>query len=196
MVQANVIVVLGSERLYSDLLRRNNGQNTSGGDATTVIKVDKSGGSVDRDELFRQQCRQAQIREYFFGDIKNTLSPHTQLAEFSQFHVYRLKDSSNEDVSSFLPGDYEPDGLDSTSVFERMVVPTGQMQNAILAVMHAEPNESSEAIRDASVMGFVYVAEVDESKKKVKVLAPLSGRLPNKAMIWAKWPEGSEGLVG
>ena len=70
------------------------------------------------------------------------------------------------------------------------------MQNAILAIVHADPNDAQENIRDASVIGFVYVAEVDEKRKKLKVLAPLSGRLPNKAIVWGVWPEGVGDLVG
>lgn len=70
------------------------------------------------------------------------------------------------------------------------------MQNSILAIVHADPNDTQENIRDASVIGFVYVAEVDEKRKKLKILAPLSGRLPNKAMIWGTWPEGVGDLVG
>ena len=70
------------------------------------------------------------------------------------------------------------------------------MQNAIIAIVNAEPGDSEENIRDASVIGFIYVAEVDEKKRKMKVLAPLSGRLPNKALIWGNWPEGAGDLVG
>ena len=70
------------------------------------------------------------------------------------------------------------------------------MQNGIIAIVHAEIGDSQENIRDASVIGFIYVAEVDEKRKKLKVLAPLSGRLANKAMIWGAWPEGSSDLVG
>lgn len=70
------------------------------------------------------------------------------------------------------------------------------MQNCILAIMHADPNDSQENIRDASVMGFVYVAEVDEKKKKMRVLAPVSGRMPNRAVVWGSWPDGVGDLVG
>jgi polyribonucleotide 5'-hydroxyl-kinase len=69
------------------------------------------------------------------------------------------------------------------------------MQNSVIAIVQADPNDSQENIRDASVIGFVYVAEVDEKRKKMKVLSPLSGRLPNRAMIWGSWPEGIGGLV-
>ena len=193
----NVIVVLGSERLYSDLGRRFNDNRTTAGDSTTVVKLDKSGGCVDRDEEFRSQLQHAQIREYFFGDSKNTLSPHTQQVDFSQLSIYRLVDKSSTDMSSsLLPGDYDLTSSPSQSIFERISTPTPQMQNAILAIVHAETNDVDESVRDASAMGFVLVAEVDEKKKKLKILAPLSGRLPNRAMVWGRWPEGSGDLVG
>jgi len=86
----SVIVVLGSERLYSDMLRKFNGQKTSAGETMTVVKLDKSGGCVDRDEAYLEQFRQAQIREYFFGDAKSTLSPHTQQIDFSSVRIYKL----------------------------------------------------------------------------------------------------------
>ena len=70
------------------------------------------------------------------------------------------------------------------------------MQNSILAIVQADPHDSVENIRDASVIGFLYIAEVDEKKKKLRVLAPLSGRLPNKAMIWGSWPDSVDNLVG
>lgn len=70
------------------------------------------------------------------------------------------------------------------------------MQNSIMAIVHAGPSDSQENIRDASVMGFIYVTEVDEKKRKLRILAPLSGRLPNKAIVWGSWPEGVGDLVG
>ena len=64
------------------------------------------------------------------------------------------------------------------------------MQGSILAIVAAEPADSPEVIRDASVIGFVYVSEVDEKRKRLRLLAPLSGRVPRKAVIWGAWPEG------
>ena len=50
--------------------------------------------------------------------------------------------------------------------------------------MSAAPDDTPEVIRDASVVGFVYVAEVDEKKHKLKVLSPVGGRLPRCALLW------------
>ena len=45
-------------------------------------------------------------------------------------------------------------------------------------------------------MGYAYVADVDDAKKKVKLLSPVSGRVPPKALIWGQWPEDVIDMVG
>lgn len=92
-------------------------------------------------------------------------------------------------LSSLLPGGEEENAV--PSMFEK-VTPSPQLQNAVLAIVQAEPNDSQDSIRDASVIGFIYIAEVDETKNKLRILTPASGRLPSKAMIWGAWPEARE----
>ncbi len=58
----------------------------------TVVKLDKSGGCVDREETYMQESREASIKEYFFGDAKSTLSPHTQQIGFDDAVIYKIKD--------------------------------------------------------------------------------------------------------
>lgn len=72
------------------MARRFSGQKTGTGENVVVIKLDKSGGCVDRDEEYLRQFRQAQVREYFFGDSKNTLSPHIQQVDFNQLSIYKI----------------------------------------------------------------------------------------------------------
>ncbi|MCJ1250323.1 Cleavage polyadenylation factor subunit clp1 [Trapelia coarctata] len=189
----NVLIVLGSERLYSDMSRRFAKQGTGDRGPVAVIRLDKSGGCVDRDSEYMQQFRQAQIREYFFGDVRNPLSPHTQQIDFSEVVIYRFAEQSKM-LSSLLPGG-ETEDTSTNSIFET-IEPTPNMQNALLAVVQADPNDSHESVRDASVIGFVYVAEVDEKKRKIRVLAPLSGRVPRRVLVWGHWPETAGELVG
>ena len=97
-------------------------------------------------------------------------------------------------LTSLLPGG-ETEDTSSTPIYEK-VQPSLAMQHCLLAIMHADPNDSQENIRDASVMGFVYVADVDEKRKKMRVLAPVTGRIPSRAVVWGRWPEGVGDLVG
>ena len=92
IILVNIVLVLGSERLHSDMLRRFSGYRTTTGDTITLVKLDKSGGCVDRDDEFMQQSRDGSIKEYFFGDIKRTLSPHTQQINFDDATIYRIRE--------------------------------------------------------------------------------------------------------
>ncbi|KAK6596099.1 pre-mRNA cleavage complex II protein [Botrytis cinerea] len=172
----NIILVLGSERLHK---------------AITLVRLDKSGGCVDRDDAFMQQMREATIKEYFFGDAKRTLSPHTQVVNFDELSIYKVKEAHSMQ-SAFLPGGEEE--VEPTQ-YEK-VEPTPSMLHCIFAVMHASTRDSQDTIRDASVMGFVYVAEVDEKKKRMKILAPLNTRVTDRPLIWGSWPEAPVNLMG
>ncbi|KAL9012769.1 MAG: hypothetical protein Q9173_002494 [Seirophora scorigena] len=194
IVQHIVSEFQGSERLYSDMLRRFNGQSTGTDATTTVIKLDRSGGSVNRDDEFLQRHRQAQVREYFFGDAKVALSPHTQQVDFSQFTIYQISESSDM-LASLLPGGEAEEEPAHKPIYER-TQPSGQMQNGILAVVQADVNDTHENIRDASVVGFIYVAEVDEKRKKLRILTPMGGRIPHRALVWGSWPADVGELVG
>ena len=70
--------------------RRFSGYRGTAGEPLTLVKLDKSGGCVDRDDSFMEQSREASIREYFFGDPKRTLSPHNQYVNFDEVVVYKV----------------------------------------------------------------------------------------------------------
>jgi polyribonucleotide 5'-hydroxyl-kinase len=42
-----------------------------------------------------QQMQGAAIKEYFFGDIKRTLSPHTQQIGFDDATIYKIRDCTD-----------------------------------------------------------------------------------------------------
>lgn len=75
--------------------------------------------------------------------------------------------------------------------------PPLSLENGLLAITHVAPNASPAEIRDSSIIGFLYVANVDDKKSKLRVLAPLGGRVPSRAIIWGrKWPGEFVGLIG
>ncbi|KAH8911110.1 hypothetical protein BR93DRAFT_320345 [Coniochaeta sp. PMI_546] len=177
----NVVVVLGSGRLNAELQKSLGQKRTSLGEAITVVQLDKSEGVVERDEAFMQQTREAAIKEYFFGDAKMTLSPATQQVDFSAVTIYKIPDLS--------------DYLADEEVLEKMD-PVPEMAHWTLAVMNASVRDSMETIRYASVMGFVYVADVEPERRRLKILAPVSGRLGDRPLVWGHWPEPHINLLG
>ncbi|KAH7355166.1 Pre-mRNA cleavage complex II protein Clp1-domain-containing protein [Rhexocercosporidium sp. MPI-PUGE-AT-0058] len=185
----NVILVIGSERLHSEMQRRFITSKPSANETITLVKLDKSGGCVDRDDAFMQQAREAALKEYFFGDLKTTLSPHTQQLGFEDVLIYKIREA---DSMSFMPGDAEEGEKD---IYER-VTPNSMMHHCMLAVMYAMISDTQDTVRDASVMGFVFVTEVDEKRNRIKVLAPMNTKIVDRPMIWGSWPEASLSLIG
>jgi hypothetical protein len=72
----------------------------------TIVKLDKSGGCVDRDETYLRQSQEAAIKEYFFGDPRRTLSPHTQNISFDEATIYRIRE--RKPSLSHFPFSYSP----------------------------------------------------------------------------------------
>ena len=137
--------------------------------------------------------RHAQIKEYFFGHGDETLAPSSQTADAADLHIFRVTSPSTYENGGTAVDEY---GMSiPTSIFEK-ATPSESMQNQLLAITTASPNDPHAVIRDASVRGYVYVADVDEAKKKVKFLSPLPGQTPSSALVLGEWPEAVEGLVG
>lgn len=92
LVTVNIIIVLGSSRLHSELQKRFAAEKTSLGEPYSILLLDKSEGVAERDEGFMQQFCEASIKEYFFGSVGRTLSPATQQVDFDSLSIYRLGD--------------------------------------------------------------------------------------------------------
>lgn len=87
-------MVLESEKMNRELTRRFADERSSLGEPITIVHLDKSKGVVERDEGYLRQMREAAIKEYFFGDVKRTLSPNTQQVEFDTLSIFRCPDST------------------------------------------------------------------------------------------------------
>ncbi|KAI0111491.1 Clp1-domain-containing protein [Daldinia grandis] len=183
----NIVLVIGSERISSEIQKKFAGQKTSLDEPITVVSLDKSGGVVERDTGFLQQVHESAIKEYFFGDTSITLSPFTQQVDFSALSIWKVNQAS---ASAALEDD-----IYSDTMLEK-IEPSLMIQNCVLSVVYASIHDSADTIRDSNVMGYVYVAEVDEKRRKLKILAPVSARLGDRPLLWGSWPEPMVGLLG
>ena len=193
--------------------------------AVTVIRLEKSGGCVDRDEDYMRKLRQIQVREYFYGQPSMALSPTTQVVDFSQIAIFRISKGTlgrllhpsslttaivSNSPSAFDPGadaddddEYDPTALpgagpssnSATAPLYDKVEPSPLLQNALLAVTTAQAKDGLDGVRDASVMWYVYVTDVDEVKQRLRLLSPISGRVPATALVWGDWPESVPDLA-
>ncbi|KAI0150357.1 Pre-mRNA cleavage complex II protein Clp1-domain-containing protein [Xylariaceae sp. FL1272] len=187
----NIVVVLGSERIGSEMQKRFAGQTTSVGETVTVVSLDKSGGCVERDIGFMQQTREAAIRDYFFGNAKMTLSPFTQQVDFGSVSIWRINETLPKAEDDIAQDDAPDMPLDMLEKAE----PSLMMQNCILAVAYASVHDAPDTIRDANIMGFVYVADVDEKRRRLRILGPVSARLGDRPLLWGSWPEHMVNLL-
>lgn len=193
----NVIVCLGSERVYNDTVRRFDGQ-MNAGQVVSVVKIAKSEGCVDRDGGYMKAVGEAQIRSYFYGNAKVgasvSLQPRMQVVEFDALPVLWMRVGERE-RDEFLPGGDEEVPVGEGQIFERMGEPSKKMSNCLVAVMNCEPDMDGDVVRDSSCMGFLYVTEVDVEKRKMSLLSPVAGRVPNRALVWSQDMEAVLGIV-
>ncbi|KAL2915818.1 Cleavage polyadenylation factor subunit clp1 [Polyrhizophydium stewartii] len=195
-IKANVVFVIGYERLYSDLLRHFGAQSP-----VSVLKLNKSGGVVTRDKDFRRKLQMQRVKEYFYGSMRSEMTPFSQTVSFSDIAVRRVGEGLLA-PSSALPLGAERKEHDTKFV---KVEPGDILLHSVLAVSHAllpgapdasgtptkiyTPDEESQVLLESNVAGFIYISEVEDYKRKMTVLSPTPGRLPKTFLIMGalKW---------
>lgn len=200
----SLILTLGSERLYNDLNRRFGGE---GSEAIPVLRITKPGGAVEKDATFLKQLQNQQIRQYFFGTSRDPLNPHSHTIAFADLNVWRANSSSlaasmtttgtSSDSDDDIPYANRPSSsINSNMDFER-TTPSLEMLGRLVAIKFCDGSEMDEGtIRDSPVMGFAYVSEVDEAKKRVRFLSPHPQRWGNRVIVWGGFPDVVADLVG
>ncbi|KAG0049992.1 hypothetical protein BGZ83_005199 [Gryganskiella cystojenkinii] len=178
----DVILVLGHERLYSDMTRLHQ----KSGSGVSVVKLAKSGGVVERDSTFRRQTQNQKIREYFYGTSKSELAPYSTMINYHDVEILRVGEGSLAPSSALPIG--EDRKVSETHVVK--VDPGEHLLHSVLAVSNAERMQEPE-ILETNLAGFIYVSEVHDVRKKLTVLSPCPGRIPKK--FWwlgtLKWAE-------
>ncbi|KAK4544389.1 hypothetical protein LTR36_004280 [Oleoguttula mirabilis] len=189
----NLILSIGSEKLLNDLTRRFS-MGKAPGESVPVLRISRPGGTVERDAVYMKQLRMSQLRQYFFGNAKEPLNPHSHSINFGELGIYRAKSSSDASNTSTGFGadddDYTPNfgTTGSDGDFEK-VTPSAAMTGSLIAIKFCPASSDGDAVRDSAVMGFLYVAEVDEARKKMRFLAPHPQRWGDRALVWGSWPE-------
>ncbi|THH28918.1 hypothetical protein EUX98_g5271 [Antrodiella citrinella] len=173
----NVILVVGHEKLNVEMQR-------TYGKYITVVKIPKSGGVVELDELYRTRVRKCQMHSYMYGERVTvppglpslataspltgyvtggeqstdlTLAPLSSIVGFGDLSIWRVGEETLAPTSA-LP-------IGATRVLSEMQpiqldpgMPGSRLYNAVLAVV-APPNPDEterydEELLDLSVVGF------------------------------------------
>ncbi|CAO3620200.1 unnamed protein product [Cunninghamella echinulata] len=177
----SVVIVLGHERLYSDMTKiYKNKENIS------IVKLIKSGGVVERDRQFKIQLQRSKIQEYFYGTANCELSPYSMLVNVNDINVWRVGETLAP--SSALPIGAEKSANETDVV---KVDSYDMCLHSVMAILDADDSEHEGKLLESSVVGFIYISDVNEEKKKITVLSPSPGRLPRKHVLMGafKWME-------
>jgi polyribonucleotide 5'-hydroxyl-kinase len=200
----NMILTIGSERLSSDLTRRFQTGKT-GEDVVTVLRISKPGGAIERDNAFMKQLRAQQVRQYFFGSGREALNPHSHSVPFADLDIFRAQSQSSTSAEENYGADGDDDDYEASDAvttatrsafgLER-ITPSPAMTGNLVAIKFCHGQSEEREVRDSTVMGFLYVAEVDETRKRVRFLAPHPQRWGDRALVWGQgWPEVISDLV-
>ncbi len=148
----DVVVVIGSERLYNDMIKKYDGQR-----GMTVIKVPKSVGVVGRESSYLRQVQRASFKRYFYGDARQNLSPFSLSVDFADMALFKVDEAQTLNTS-LLPIGTEQ--VISNSFLTR-IPPSSALLDSLLAITHADSRESTEALSESPILGFVYVYVLD-----------------------------------
>lgn len=141
------MVVLGHERLYSDMMKKYKDQA-----GISVVKLNKSGGVVERDKQFRTQLQRTKIKEYFYGTPKCELSPYSMLVNFNDINIWRVGEV-------IAPSSALPIGMENMDS-ETKVVKVDSFDmclHSVMAILDADDSEDEENLLNSSVVGFIYM---------------------------------------
>lgn len=141
-------MVLGHERLYSDMLRLH--RDRPG--IAAIVKLTKSGGVVERDRQFKVQLQRSKIQEYFYGTPKCELSPYSMLVGFDEVKIWRVGEA-------LAPSSALPLGMES-SESETQIVKVDAMDmclHSILGIIDAKEGDPESRLLEKNVIGFIYV---------------------------------------
>ena len=171
-LRADVVLVLGAERLHAEL------QSELGGEGgASCVALRKSGGVVVRPQEQRRAARSTRTREYFYGPSAGPpLCPHSASCRFDELLLFRVGGGPRAPASA-LPVGAEPV---ASPLRCTPVTPSLELLHALLAVSHAE---SPAELLTANVAGFVHVTDVDMAARRITYLAPCSGPLPGKFLL-------------
>jgi polyribonucleotide 5'-hydroxyl-kinase len=177
-VRADIVLVLGGERLFASIRSR------LADSPTEVVLLTKSGGVVTRDTTIRQQARSRCIKEYFYG-ADNRLNPFSTVIDFTSVTILQIAGQA-----SVVPDSVLPIGFESTldPLKPSKVSLSRDLLHALLGVSQAEVEDD---VLSKPVYGFVHVSKVDTERNTLTVLAPSPGRIPSKFFIQGsiKWME-------
>ena len=174
-LRADVLLVLGDDRLHSQLLAYAAGAPSR----PAVLKLPKSGGVLTRSAQTRHGAMAARTAEYLYGP-KKELYPHALTLDFSQLRVHTIGVAPAAPSSALPIGMRLPDNQLASQQLPAKLYPS--LMNSLLCVLHTDATRCDDLLR-ANAAGFVWVSAVDAEKQKMTLLAPSPLAMPSLTLL-------------
>ena len=139
-----------------------------------IIRIPILSGVIPTDDVFKRSLHRAAIREYFYGNFKTVLSPYTIGVDYEDITVWKPK--------NLIENPQEISQSSSTQLLHVDINPSN-LQHALVAISYADRKLNELEVQKSPSLGFGLITEVNEKRRKLRILMPVPGRLPNKAMI-------------
>lgn len=172
-LNVNVVIVLANED-DNDLFEKVKTKlHQSIGDF--ILRLPPLSGVIKVDDVYRRAMQRSAIREYFYGDHNTVLSPYTCGVDYEELQVWKPKnllDVMEQNMDRSTPTELVPVPIDPSN-----------LQHSVVAITYANKKASPKEVKDSSILGFALITEINEKRRKLRILLPVPGRFPNNAVI-------------
>ncbi|CAI4052059.1 hypothetical protein SKDZ_15G3880 [Saccharomyces kudriavzevii ZP591] len=164
---ANIMLVLSSETdpLW-EKVKKEFGPELGNNNIFFIPNLD---GVSKVDDVYKRSLQRSSIREYFYGSLDTALSPYAIGVDY-------------EDVTIWKPSNVFENEVSKAELFPVTISPSN-LQHAVIAITFAERRADQTTVIKSPILGFALITEVNEKRRKLRILLPVPGRLPSKAMI-------------
>ena len=139
------------------------------------VKIPRLCGVIPSDDVYMRSLQRSAIREYFYGNPGTALSPFSLSLDFEDLVIWEPKNVLSN-------GEIAAENNEILNLSQVSISPSS-VQHALICITHQDKHAKQEDVGNAAILGFALITEVNEKRRKMRVLVPVPGNFPNNACI-------------
>ena len=172
--KVNLIIMVGDENNDEDMAQFEKVSQTIKpfvGDF--LLRLPRLTGVIKSDDTYERSLQRNAIREYFYGNQNTALSPFSVSIDYEDLIIW-------EPINLLDPSSAGADNNSIDKLELKQVTNTpSSIQHALICLTYSDKHAKPNDVRRSSILGFALVTEVNEKRKKVRILIPVPGNFPN-----------------